>query len=104
VDRVISQALAIQAERTKRVPTPQLNEVIRRAVEAHPLSERGRTLKIYYTAQTGTAPPRFTCFCNDPRMVHFSYVRYLDNTLRAHFGFEGTPIRIEFRGRSDANR
>src|ERR687883_837250 len=101
VERVISQALAIQAERTKRVPTPRLNEVIRRAVEAHPLSERGRALKIYYTAQTGTAPPRFTCFCNDPRLVHFSYVRYLDNTLRATFGFGGTPIRIEFRSRNE---
>jgi GTPase len=101
VERVISEALAIQAERTKRVPTPQLNDVIRRAVEAHPLSERGRTLKIYYTAQTGTGPPRFTCFCNDPRLVHFSYVRYLNNTLRAHFGFEGTPIRIEFRSRNE---
>jgi GTP-binding protein len=81
-----------------------LNEVVRRAVDTHPLSERGRTLKIYYTAQTGTAPPRFTCFCNDPRMVHFSYVRYLNNTLRANFGFEGTPIRIEFRSRSEASR
>jgi GTPase len=101
VERVISEALAIQAERTKRVPTPQLNDVVRRAVEAHPLSERGRTLKIYYTAQTGTSPPRFMCFCNDPRLVHFSYVRYLNNTLRAHFGFEGTPIRIEFRSRNE---
>lgn len=102
VERVISQALAIQAERTKRVPTPRLNEVIRRAVDVHPLSERGRTLKIYYTAQTAVGPPTFTCFCNDPRMVHFSYVRYLDNILRAQFGFGGTPIRILFRGRNDA--
>jgi GTP-binding protein len=101
VERVLNQALSIQAERNKRVPTPRLNEVIRKAVDAHPLSERGRQLKIYYTAQTGSAPPRFTCFCNDPRLVHFSYVRYLDNTLRAHFGFEGTPIRIEFRSRTD---
>jgi GTP-binding protein len=100
VDRVVSQALAIQAERTKRIPTPQLNNVIRNAVEAHPLNDRGRTLKIYYSAQIGTSPPRFTCFCNDPRLVHFSYVRYLDNTLREHFGFDGTPIRIEFRGRN----
>jgi GTPase len=100
VDRVVSQALAIQAERTKRIPTPQLNNVIRGAVDAHPLNDRGRTLKIYYSAQVGTSPPRFTCFCNDPRLVHFSYVRYLDNTLREHFGFEGTPIRIEFRGRN----
>jgi GTP-binding protein len=104
VDRIVTQALAIQAERTKRVPTPKLNEVIRNAVDAHPLSERGRQLKIYYSAQTGTSPPRFTCFVNDPKMVHFSYVRYLDNVLRDNFGFEGTPIRIEFRGRSEATR
>jgi GTP-binding protein len=101
VDRVISQALAIQAERTKRVPTPQLNDVIRKAVELHPLTERGRALKVYYSAQTGTSPPRFTLFTNDPKLVHFSYVRYLDNTLRSHFGFDGTPIRIEFRGRNE---
>src|SRR5438105_4206547 len=77
VDRVVGQALAIQAERTRRVPTPQLHAPIRNAVEEHPPNHRGPTLKIYYSAQTGTAPPRFTCFCNDPRMMHFSYVRYL---------------------------
>jgi GTP-binding protein len=101
VDRIISTALAVQSERTKRVPTPKLNDVIRRAVDAHPLTDHGKQMKIYYTAQTGTSPPRFTCFVNDPRMVHFSYTRYLDNTLRANFGFDGTPIRIEFRGRND---
>jgi GTP-binding protein len=100
VDRILTEALAIQSERTRRVATPQLNEVIRRAVETHPLTERGRALKIYYTAQTGISPPRFTCFCNQPKLVHFSYVRYLDNTLRGAFGFRGTPIRLEFRGRS----
>jgi GTP-binding protein len=100
VERVISTSLAIQAERTKRVPTPRLNDLIRRAVDNHPLTDRGRQLKIYYTAQTGTSPPRFTCFVNDPKMVHFSYVRYLENTLRGEFAFEGTPIRIEFRGRN----
>jgi GTP-binding protein len=101
---VISTALAIQTERTKRVPTPALNDLVRKAVEAHALSERGRSLKIYYSAQTGIAPPRFTFFCNDPRMVHFSYVRYLDNTLRAEFGFGGTPIRLEFRSRGQSER
>ena len=99
VERLIDQALMIQAERNKRVPTPILNDVIRKAVDVHPLTERGRALKIYYTAQTGVAPPIFTCFCNDPKLVHFSYVRYLDNTLRANFQFDGTPIRIQFRGR-----
>jgi GTPase len=104
VERLIEEALAIQAERTTRVPTSQLNDVIRKAVEAHPLTERGRALKIYYTAQTGTAPPRFTCFCNSPKLLHFSYVRYLDNTLRANFGFHGTPIRFEFRSRDGSTR
>ncbi len=99
LERILSAALDVRAARMTRVPTPRLNEVIRHAVDAHPLTERGRALKIYYTAQTGVEPPRFTCFCNDPRLVHFSYVRYLDNTLRAHFGFDGTPIRIEFRAR-----
>ncbi len=101
VDRVLTEALAIQAERTKRVSTSQLNDVIRRAVETHPQTDHGRALKIYYTAQTGMSPPRFTCFCNQPKLIHFSYVRYLDNTLRAAFGFRGTPIRLEFRGRSE---
>jgi len=101
VERIIDTALAIQVERTKRVPTPKLNEVIRRAVDVHPLTERGKQMKIYYTAQTGSSPPRFTCFVNDPKMMHFSYLRYLENTLRAAFSFDGTPLRIEFRGRKE---
>ena len=52
---------------------------------------------------TDTSVQEVAYFSNDPRMVHFSYVRYLDNTLREHFGFDGTPIRIEFRGRNDAD-
>jgi GTP-binding protein len=99
--RITETALEIQAERTKRVPTPRLNEVVRRAAQTHPLTERGRQLKIYYSAQTGSAPPMFTFFTNDPRLVHFSYERYLENVLRAEFGFDGTPIRLQFRGRSD---
>ncbi len=99
VQRLIAEALAVQAERTKRVPTPQLNDIIRHAVDVHPISVRGRTLKIYYTAQTGVEPPKFTCFVNDPKLVHFSYQRYLENVMRSHFEFLGTPIRFEFRAR-----
>ena len=101
VEKVIEKALAIQGERTKKIPTPKLNSVIRAAMQAHPRTERGRTLRIYYATQTGSAPPTFTCFCNDPRLVHFSYVRYMNNTLREAFGFDGTPIRIHFRGRDE---
>jgi GTPase len=99
VPRVLETALAVQAQRTQRVPTPRLNQVVRAAAQAHPLTERGRELKVYYSAQTGTSPPAFTLFVNDPRLVHFSYERYLENELRAAFGFEGTPIRLHFRGR-----
>ncbi|MBI2756420.1 MAG: ribosome biogenesis GTPase Der [Chloroflexi bacterium] len=102
INKIIELGLEVKAERTKRVPTSKLNEVIRGAVQAHPLNDRGKSLKIYYTAQTGHEPPRFTCFCNDPKLVHFSYVRYLENNLREAFQFKGTPIRIEFRGRDGA--
>ena len=104
IHRVVDTARAIQAERAKRVPTPKLNDLIRGAVSAHPLSERGRALKIYYSAQTGVEPPTFTFFCNDPRLVHFSYVRYLENTLRGAFAFTGTPIRLQFRGREGGEK
>ncbi len=99
VERVLETARAVQAERRKRVPTPRLNDLIRNAVQAHPLTERGRALKIYYSAKTGTEPPTFTLFCNDPTLLHFSYVRYLENILRDEFQFEGTPLRLHFRGR-----
>jgi GTP-binding protein len=99
VNRIVELARAVKAERTRRIPTPKLNDLIRSAVAAHPLTERGRALKIYYSAQTGIEPPTFTFFCNDPRLVHFSYVRYLENTLRGAFPFTGTPLRLQFRGR-----
>ena len=83
-----------------RVSTGELNRVLGRPLrDKAPLTTSGRALKIYYTAQTGVEPPTFTCFVNDPKLLHFSYVRYLDNTLRSHFSFQGTPIRIEFRDR-----
>jgi GTPase len=101
IGRIMETALEIQGERTKRVPTPKLNDLVRHAVQTHPLTDRGRQLKIYYSAQTGSAPPTFTFFTNDPRLVHFSYERYLENVVRAEFGFAGTPLRLQFRGRND---
>jgi GTPase len=99
--RVLELARDIQAERDKRVPTPKLIELVREAVARHPLTERGRQLKIYYATQAGTRPPTFVFFVNDPKLVHFSYQRYLENQLRAAFGFQGTGIRLVFRGRNE---
>lgn len=101
VERVVDLAMEVQAERIKRFSTPRLNALIREAVRVHPLTDRGRALKIYYSAQTGTCPPTFTLFCNDPKLVHFSYARYLENNLREAFGLVGTTIRLRFRGRND---
>ena len=73
VDRVVTQALAIQAERTKRIPTPQLNDVVRQGGRGASAERARAHAEDLLQRQTGASPPRFMCFCNDPRLVHFSY-------------------------------
>jgi GTP-binding protein len=99
--RVLELAWAAQAERDKRVTTPRLIEMVREAVARHPRSEGGRQLKIYYATQADVRPPTFVFFVNDPKLVHFTYQRYLENQIRKAFGFEGTALRLVFRGRED---
>ncbi|HBL84434.1 MAG: ribosome biogenesis GTPase Der [Clostridiales bacterium GWF2_38_85] len=85
-----------------RVTTGMLNDVLNDAMaKAQPPSDKGKRLKIYYMTQSGTTPPTFVCFCNDAELFHFSYVRYLENTLRDIFGFEGTPIKMIIRQKGD---
>ena len=85
----------------RRVPTAQLNSIIRDTVLAHPPpAPGGRPLRIYYCAQVASHPPLFVFHCNDPELVQSSYVRFLENTLRQHFDFEGVPLTLEFRERS----
>jgi GTP-binding protein len=84
----------------RRVPTPRLNAVIRDAVMAHPPPiASGKPLRIYYGSQPGTHPPLFIFHCNDPELVTSSYRRFLENTLRTNFDFEGVPLTLEFRER-----
>lgn len=102
---MLDVALKVYEERNKRVPTARLNEVIGEAEEAHrPPSVRGKRLKILYVTQADVNPPTFVFFVNDPKLLHFSYHRYLENRLREAFGFEGTPVRFVFRGREEAPR
>lgn len=83
-----------------RVETSILNDVIMDAVAMNPTStHNGKRLKIYYATQVAIKPPTFVVFVNDPELLHFSYERFLENKLRAAFGFEGTPIRIIARSR-----
>lgn len=80
-----------------RVPTGELNRVIRQAVDARPHTHKGRELKIRYATMPRVKPPTVVLFCNNPQLVHFSYERYLENQLREAFGFVGTPLRLHFR-------
>ena len=83
-----------------RIATGVLNQVIQDAVDINPTpSEKGVKLKILYATQVKTKPPTFVFFVNDPKIMHFSYQRFLENKLREAFGFEGTPLHMIIRGR-----
>ncbi len=101
VNKVLETALQVQEQRLLRIPTAELNRLIRRAVEKHyPRSKHGRRLKIYYATQVAVDPPTFVFHVNDPKLLHFSYQRYLENQIREAYGFTGTPLRMNFRKRS----
>lgn len=89
-------------ENVKReIPTSLLNNVIQDAYQLNiPPSYKGNRLKIYFSSQTGTKPPKFTLRVNNKGLVHFSYERYLENKLRENFELEGTPIILQFKNRS----
>src|SRR5699024_8390578 len=85
----------------REIPTSILNNVILDAYQLNiPPSYKGKRLKIYFTSQTGTKPPKFTFRVNNKGLVHFSYERYLENKLRENFELEGTPIVLQFKNRN----
>lgn len=103
--KVLGAMAAIAGERRKHVQTAKLNQIVRDAFRTHPPpSFRGKVMKCYYVTQGSVAPPEFVFFVNDPRLIHFSYERFLENTLRGTFGFEGTPIRLTFKPRVQQDR
>ncbi len=100
VHKVIPTALGVQEARLVRIPTAELNRLVREAVVRHaPPSKWGRRLRFYYATQAAVDPPTFVFFVNDTRLVHFSYERYIENRLRAKYSFPGTPLRFSFRNR-----
>ena len=85
-----------------RISTGMLNNVLEDATaRVQPPTDKGRRLKVYYMTQVGVKPPHFVIFCNDARLFHFSYQRYLENQIRETFGLEGTPIKITIRQKGD---
>jgi GTPase len=100
VERILREARRVAEERYRRVPTGELNRVVVDAVREHPPSPvRNRQPKVFYATQAAVAPPTFVVFVNDPELIHFSYRRYLENRIRAAYGFLGTPIKLILRAR-----
>jgi GTP-binding protein len=93
-------ALRVQEERLARISTSQINQVIQQAQDQHAApSHSGRQLRIYYGTQVRSDPPTFLLYVNEPKLAHFTYLRFLENRLRAAYGFLGTPIRIVLKAR-----
>ncbi|MPL60330.1 GTPase Der [bioreactor metagenome] len=102
VSRVTDLVKYVADQHSMRVHTSVLNQVIEDAVAINPPpSNHGKRLKIYFTTQPDVKPPIFILFVNDPEIMHFSYLRYIENKLRESFGLEGTPIKLVVRGRKE---
>jgi len=102
VDRLFDLINYVNNQAATRISTGMLNNVLADATaRVQPPTDKGRRLKIYYMTQAGIRPPHFVCFCNDARLFHFSYQRYLENQIRSTFGLEGTPVRMTIRQKGD---
>lgn len=102
VTRIIDIVKSVAETRMMRLPTSLVNEIVRDAVLKNPPpSDKGKRLKIFYATQVDVAPPTFALFVNDDELMHFSYLRYLENCIRKHFAFEGTTIRLEMRNKKE---
>jgi GTP-binding protein len=102
VSRILPTALEVVGQRRIRVPTNELNRVLREAfTERPPPSYKGKRLALKFTTQAASEAPTFVLFVNDVGLLHFSYRRYLEKRLREHFGFAGNPLRLVLRPASD---
>lgn len=102
VDKLFELIGFVHQQHAMRIATGVLNDVLGEAVQkVQPPSDKGKRLKIFYMTQASTRPPTFVLFVNNKELAHFSYVRYLENQIRATFGLEGTPVRFIIREKSE---
>lgn len=100
VDQVLPLALRVQEERLVRLSTSQINQILQAAQDEHQApAHAGRQLKIYYGTQVRSDPPTFMLYVNEPKLAHFTYLRFLENKIRENYHFLGTPIRIVLKPR-----
>ena len=102
VSTLMPEVINAYSNNRKEVKTSLLNNIIMEAVSLHePPSYKGKRLKIYFVSQTGNCPPKFTFSVNNKGLVHFSYERYLENQIRNNIDFDGTPIILQFKNKSE---
>lgn len=102
-DEIFPTALRAYEARSMRIPTSDVNRILRESAEKHaPPSRGGRRLKILFATQVSINPPHFVFTVNDTKLVHFTYERFLENRIRDEYGFLGTPIRLTFKGRRES--
>ena len=102
VEKILSSVKYVWENASRRISTGLLNEIVGQAVAAtEPNASKGRRPKIFYASQPEICPPLFVFKVNDAKLIHFSYRRYLENSLRRAFDFTGTPVRLKFIGRGD---
>jgi GTP-binding protein len=104
VEDVMAIALRVQEERLTRIQTSEINRILREAVDKQaPPTHAGNRLKLFYGTQVRTDPPTFLFFVNDTKLLHVTYERYLENRIREAYPFVGTPLRLSFRRRGEAD-
>jgi len=97
IEELLTTVAEVSQQHAMRIPTAELNRLVKDATFEHPVSRRGRELKIYYATQVHVKPPTIVLFVNNTELVHFSTERYLENQIRKRFSMEGTPLRIKVR-------
>ncbi|MFN0145194.1 MAG: ribosome biogenesis GTPase Der [Dehalococcoidia bacterium] len=104
LEELLKLAVTVREARRRRLTTPELNAILTRAMREHvPPLVHNKRLKLFYATQASVDPPTIILFVNDPTLVHFSYRRYLERALRESADFEGTAIKLVFRGRTEEN-
>lgn len=99
VEQVLPLALKVDEERLVRMPTARINHILHQAQDMHAPSRSGQQLKIFYATQVRSDPPTFLVYVNDPKLAHFTYLRFLENRIRQEYPFTGTPIHLVLRPR-----
>ena len=102
IDKILPKVKKVFDEYSRNISTAPLNDCFEKAIQRNPMSSyRGKFVKMFYATQVKNKPPTFKCFLNFPEAIHFSYKRYLINSIRKSFCLMGTPVRLILSGKKE---